>query len=179
VHIGYLKSLGLEFGYGPTSLIEWTLEHIHVLAGTPWWASIILTAIAVRATLFYTMIGSADNAARLATIKHITQPIYDKMKAASARSDSAETMKLRGELQLIQKRAGINLIKSFLPLIQVPLGFGTFFLLRAMARLPVPGLETGGILWFPNLALPDPTFLLPIATAGILHWVLRVRLLRP
>ena len=61
-----------------------------------------------------------------------------------------------------------------MPALQMFAGYGTFVLLRGMAKLPVPGLETGGLLWFHNLALPDPYFLLPLGTAGVLHWVLRV-----
>ena len=175
-HIGYLKELGLDYGWGPTGMMEWIIEHIHVYAGTPWWGTITLTAILIRAAMFYGYIGSADNAARMATVAPLTKPLYAKMTAASANSDTTEVMKIRQELQIIQRRAGIKLAKSFVPLIQAPIGFGTFFLLRGMAKLPVPGLETGGILWFKNLAIPDPFFLLPIATAGVLHLVLRVRI---
>ncbi|KAK8048049.1 mitochondrial export translocase [Apiospora saccharicola] len=40
-----------------------------------------------------------------------------------------------------------------------------FRLLRAMAALPVPSLETGGIAWFTDLSVYDPTYALPMATA--------------
>jgi YidC/Oxa1 family membrane protein insertase len=173
-HIGYLKELGLDYGWGPTAMMEWIIEHIHVYAGTPWWGTIAITAILVRAAMFYGYIGSADNAARMATVAPLTKPLYEKMRAASGNSDTTEVMRLRQELQIIQRRAGIKLMKSFVPLLQVPVGYGSFMLLRGMAKLPVPGLETGGILWFQNLAIPDPFFLLPIATAGVLHLVLRV-----
>jgi YidC/Oxa1 family membrane protein insertase len=174
-HIGYLKSLGLDYGYGPTALMEWTLEHIHVFAGTPWWISIVLTAVLVRAIMFKPYINAADNAARMSKIMPITKPIQAKMMEAQKASDMDGIMKARQELSLINKRAGISLWKSFVPMTQVIAGYGTFVILRAMAKLPVPGLETGGILWFTNLAIPDPLLILPIATAGVLHWVLRVR----
>ena len=154
--------------------MEWTLEHIHIFAGTPWWASIGLTALLVRIVLFQPYIGAADNAARLATVKHITDPITTRMKEAQKRGDMDSVMKVRQELNLVHKRAGIKIWKSFVPAIQVFAGYGTFVLLRAMAKLPVPGLETGGALWFHNLAVPDPIYLLPVLTAGVLHWVLRV-----
>jgi YidC/Oxa1 family membrane protein insertase len=96
--------------------------------------------------------------------------------AAQRAGDMDAVMSCRSELTSINKRAGISLSKSFVPMVQVFAGYGTFVLLRAMSRLPVPGLETGGILWFHNLAVPDPLLILPIATAGVLHWVLRVRL---
>ncbi|KAK8067342.1 YidC/Oxa1 family membrane protein insertase [Apiospora hydei] len=40
-----------------------------------------------------------------------------------------------------------------------------FRLLRAMGALPVPSLETGGVAWFTDLSVYDPTYMLPLATA--------------
>lgn len=172
--IGYLKGLGLDYSYGPTALMEWTLEHVHIFAGTPWWVSITLTAILVRLVLFKPYIDAADNSARLATIMPLTQPVNARMQAASRLGDAEQVMQVRMELQRIQRRAGIKIYKSFVPMLQVFAGYGMFALLRAMSKLPVPGLETGGIFWFQNLTIPDPFFVLPFATAAILHWVLRV-----
>jgi len=174
-HIGYLKSLGLDYGYGPTALMEWALEHIHIFAGTPWWISIALTAVLVRTVLFKPYVDAAENASKMARIMPITKPITDRMTAASKAGDTDTMLKLRGELQMINKRAGVKFYKSFVPMVQVFAGYGTFVLLRAMSKLPVPGLETGGTMWFYNLTIPDPYFILPMATAGVLHWVLRVR----
>ncbi|PBP23628.1 inner membrane protein OXA1 [Diplocarpon rosae] len=171
--IGYLKSLGLDFGYGPTSIMEFILEHVHVYAGTPWWLSITLTAILMRAVLFKGYINAAENATRMQVIAPITKPITTKMQEAAAAGNHELTMQLRAELSGINQRAGIKIFRSLVPLLQAFLGYGTFILLRAMSKIPVPGLETGGILWFYNLAVPDPYLFLPIATAGILHWVLR------
>ena len=173
-HIGYLKSLGLDYGWGPTAVVEWTLEHIHVLAGTPWWVSIALTAIAFRIVLLKPYMGAADNAAKMAKVAPITKPLTAKMQELSRLKDTTGMMMARREIQVVNQKAGIKMYKSFVPMLQMFIGYGTFVLLRAMSKLPVPGLETGGILWFQNLALPDPYFLLPVAAAGILHLVLRV-----
>ena len=155
-------------------MMEWTLEHVHILAGTPWWVSITLTAVLVRAVLFKPYMDAAENGSKLAAIKHITQPVTDGMKQAQINRDTESVMRLKNELSRIHGRAGIKIWKSFVPMLQVFAGYGTFVLLRAMARLPVPGLETGGTLWFYNLTIPDPYIIFPVATAGVLHWVLRV-----
>ncbi len=116
---------------------------------------------------------AADNAAKIAQVSPITKPLQAKMTELSRAKDTQAMMGVRREIQLIHGRAGIKMWKSFVPMLQMFIGYGTFVLLRAMAKLPVPGLETGGVLWFQNLALPDPYFTLPIATAGVLHLVLR------
>jgi len=59
------------------------------------------------------------------------------------------------------------------PMLQVFAGYGTFVLLRAMAKLPVPGLETGGIFWFTDLSTRDPMFILPLATSFVLYRLLK------
>jgi YidC/Oxa1 family membrane protein insertase len=173
--IGYLKSLGLDYGWGPTACVEWLLEHVHVLSGMPWYGSIIATALLVRVAMFYPYVGAADNAARLASVQHLTKPLTVKMQDATRANDTAMAMSIRREISKVHAQAGIKLWKTFTPVMQMFVGYGTFVLLRGMGNLPVPGLETGGALWFQNLAVPDPYFLLPVATAGVLHWVLRVR----
>jgi YidC/Oxa1 family membrane protein insertase len=172
VHIGYLKSLGLDYGWGPTSCMEWLIEHIHVYAGTPWWATIAIAAVAIRAVLFKAFVSAADNAARMQAVKPITDPLTKKMMAA--RGDQIAVLQLRAEIQTINRRAGVKIWRSLVPMVQIFTGYGTFVLLRAMAHLPVPGMENGGALWFHNLTVADPYFILPVSTALALHWVLRV-----
>lgn len=154
--------------------MEWMLEHIHVFAGTPWWVSIGLAAAAWRVLLFKPFLDAAENASRMAAIKQYTAPVQALMMEARKRGDSAEMMLHRAELQRIFKRAGISMWKSFMPAVQIFIGYGTWKLLRQMSEVPVPGLLDGGILWFYNLSIPDPYFILPLATSTILHFVLKV-----
>lgn len=45
----------------------------------------------------------------------------------------------------------------------------TFLAIRGMAKLPVDSLSTGGALWFTDLTMADPFYVLPVlATASIL-----------
>ena len=44
-----------------------------------------------------------------------------------------------------------------------------FFALRGMANLPVESLKTGGALWFTDLTLADPFYLLPLITVSSLY----------
>ena len=175
-HIGYLKEMGLDYGWGPTSLMEWVFEHIHVWTGTPWWLSITLTALVVRAVLIKPMLGASDQAAKLQAMKPVTGPLTDKMRERQKAGDTVGVMKARSELKQVHARAGIQTWKSFIPMIQLPLGYGVFRLTRGMAALPVPGLEDGGLFWFRDLTVADPYYILPLATAILLHLAMRVSL---
>lgn len=124
--------------------------------------------------MFKPYIDAADNAAIMQTVMPITKPLMTKMTEAQTAGDHTLVMQIRSEIQKINRRAGVKLWKSAVPLLQVFAGYGTFVLLRAMSNIPVPGLETGGFLWIYNLSVPDPFLVLPIATSAVLHYVLRV-----
>lgn len=59
-------------------------------------------------------------------------------------------------------------------LIQAPIFISTFLVLKNMAYYKIPSLTTGGVLWFTDLSIADPYYLLPILTAVSLHLVVRV-----
>jgi YidC/Oxa1 family membrane protein insertase len=43
-----------------------------------------------------------------------------------------------------------------------------FFALRGMAACPVESMKDGGALWFTDLTVPDPYYLLPLITSSSL-----------
>jgi len=58
-------------------------------------------------------------------------------------------------------------------LLQIPLGYGCFRVVRGMASLPVPGLMTESVSWLTDLTAPDPYFILPVATSAFLYFSLK------
>ncbi|KAF2497113.1 hypothetical protein BU16DRAFT_459209, partial [Lophium mytilinum] len=174
--IGYLKSLGLDYGWGPTAVAEWLLEHIHVWSGMPWGLSILAAAFTVRVGCFYFYVQGADTTAKMRALKPIIDPLNARMKMALNAGDKEGTMRYRRESQKVYKDMGIRPIRHVFagPVLQGLLGFGAFRLSRGMADIPVPGFLDGGMLWFTNLAIPDPIYLLPLLTAGAVHMVARV-----
>lgn len=173
-HYGFLKELGIDFGWGTTALVQWSVEHIHVLLGTPWWATIVISIVAFRAALFRIYVGAADNSARIATAQLHLKDVQARIDKAKQTRDMNAMMQGTQELRNAYAAAGIKMWKNFLPFIQLPLGFGMFRLARGMATLPVPGLEHGGILWFHDLTVSDPTFLLPITTGLASFYLFRL-----
>ncbi|KAL8929485.1 MAG: hypothetical protein Q9208_001154 [Pyrenodesmia sp. 3 TL-2023] len=169
-----MKELGLDFGWGPTAFMQWSLEHVHVLLGTPWWASLGLTALAIRVFLFRFYLGAADNAGRLATIKPHMTDLQARLDAAKQIQDMPAMMRCTQELRNLYAAAGIKMWKNFFPLLQVPLAYGMFRLTRNMADLPLPGLETGGTLWFHDLTSLDPYFILPVITGTATFYLFKM-----
>ena len=173
-HIGYLKELGLDFGWGPTAFVETLLEHVHIWTDTPWWASIVFTAVLVRVVMLKAYVGASDTAARMAVITPHIKPIQAKIAVAKQARDQQAMMAASAEMQGIYRSAKVQLWRLAVPMLQVPLGYGTFRLMRGMAALPVPGLDEQGLLWLQDLTLSDPYFILPIVTAGAFHYTFKV-----
>lgn len=173
-HLGFLKEMGLDYGWGPTAFVETLLEHVHVYLGTPWWASIGISMLIIRAALLKFYIDATDSNARSQLIKPLEDPITARIKAAQAAKDKKALREAWLERSALHKSAGIKWWKTFVPFLQLPLGFGTFRLMRGMASLPVPGLDTGGLLWVTDLTLSDPYFILPIGTAAAYYFTFKV-----
>lgn len=172
--IGYLKDLGLDYGWGPTAFIQTLLEHVHIYSSTPWWGSIMLTALLIRLALMRAYINAADTSARMAVLTPDIAPLKAQMKVAQQNQNKLELGRLTQEVRNLYKAADVKIWKVFVPMLQVPLGFGTFRLLRGMSELPVPGLENGGFLWLKDLTVADPYFILPLMTGLAFHVTFKV-----
>lgn len=174
-HIGYLKEIGLDYGWGPTAMVEWALEHVHIWSGLPWWSSIAVTALGLRLVMAPLFLRSSDVGARMQSMQPIIKPLNARMMEAYKSSNVEAATKLRAELKSIYAAAGISQSAMFTPaIIQGIFGFCAFRLMRAMANLPVPGLETGGFLWLTDLTARDPYYILPAVMAASMHVVFRL-----
>lgn len=85
-----------------------------------------------------------------------------------------EAAKVKEEMQGIHDSLGISIWKNFLPMIQIPLGFGCFRVVRGMTSLPVPALADEQLAWITDLTTYDPLFVLPIAASAFTYWTFKV-----
>ncbi|KUI71493.1 Mitochondrial inner membrane protein OXA1 [Cytospora mali] len=164
--IGYLHNLGLDYGWGPTAVCQWVLEHMHVWGGLPWWASIVGLCVAVRVVMAKPALVAQQEGVKMNKMR--ADPMFASLNekwmmalAVSGSMPQAEMMQLRMQMNLVRERYGVKMWKMFLPMMQAPIAFGGFRLLTGMGALPVPGLETAGTLWFTDLTMPDPYMILP------------------
>ena len=170
-YVGYLKNdLGLDFGWGPTSMLQNLLEHLHITAGLEWWAAIASAAVLIRVALFWPTLVGAKYGARMQLLQKDPEFMAAQagFKAATQAGDQGAMMRQRGIMQNRMRAAGTSFVRTLAPpFMLVPLSYGMFRGLRAMAALPVPSLENGGIAWFADLSVYDPTYILPLTSAAI------------
>ncbi|KAI1812799.1 hypothetical protein GGS20DRAFT_556422 [Poronia punctata] len=168
--IGYLKELGLDFGWGPTACCEWLIEHIHVMSGMPWWGSIATVAFLFRALMFLPTLNGSKHQAMLQKVQ--ASPAYIKAKdqfneAAFRTKDQAAMMYARSEMKRIMQSSGASFWRPMIGMAMFPFSYGMFRLIRGMANVPVPGMEAGGLAWFSDLTVHDPLYILPCISVGL------------
>jgi YidC/Oxa1 family membrane protein insertase len=172
-HIGYLKDLGLDYGWGPSSIIQFFIEHIHMWGGLPWWASIVGTGLLLRLALLYPTLGAVDTSTKMLNIKPVTEPLRQQMIMRGKDGNQVEMLKLRAEIQKLHQEQGIVAWKSFIPMLQIPFGFGCYRVVKGMAALPVPGLTMESVAWLKDLTVADPYFILPAASSLFMYLSIR------
>ncbi|KAI6647341.1 hypothetical protein LOD99_12337 [Oopsacas minuta] len=158
-------SLGLG-GYTPPGIVQTILDALHTNAGLPWWACIVCTTLVLRTTLFPFTIRSMRSAQRTTMVQPELTELMDKARRANVRGDTFEAEKYTMKYFALLKKHNITPMSQFINvLVQTPFFISFFLGIRGMYNAPVESLATGGILWFPNLLIPDPFFILPLSTS--------------
>ncbi len=175
--IGYLKEVcGLDFGRGPSSMMQWLLEHIHINGDVSWATSIILLAVSARLLIFMPMIQASDAGAKFKAAQPVIGPARQRMKAAYNAGNQSKMAEARAEVKAIHKEYGLSSWKMLIPvMIQIPIQFGGFRLLRNMVELPVPAFEKEHWLWAHDLTLSDPYYIIPFVNAVVIYLTIKVR----
>ncbi|MCS7068043.1 MAG: YidC/Oxa1 family membrane protein insertase [Meiothermus sp.] len=135
--------------WGQISLgLLWLLEEAHKLAGGSWFLAIILVTIVIRLLFWPLMHQQYKSMAEMQKIQPLMKKIQEKYK------DNKE--KQQEEMMKLYQEHKINPLAGCFPiLLQMPILFLMFKLMS--------GYEFGqGFLWIPDLALPDPFYVLPV-----------------
>ncbi|EEQ89249.1 mitochondrial Oxa1p [Blastomyces dermatitidis ER-3] len=172
--LGYLKAIGLDYGWGPSRVIETVLESLHIYGGLPWWGAAIGTSVLLRLFVLKFAMGASDTSAKVASIKHITQPFQVEIQRCYRENDTVGLQRVLQQRKIINESHDIKLRRLAYPLVQLPLSFGAFRVLRGMSALPVPGLDSESFLWLSNVTVHDPYFILPITTGLIMHYTFKL-----
>ncbi|KAG6188042.1 hypothetical protein E4U36_007276 [Claviceps purpurea] len=168
--IGYLKALGLDYGWGPTSVMQWTLEHVHIYTGLTWGLSMAATAVLLRVLFFYPQVRAMHFSAKMQEMRK--DPRAEEAKNLITESIRTRDMekRQRGQLinSLLKDEYGISSWGIFWSLGQIPFTYGLFRIVTGMTHIPVPALENAGFLWFTDLTVADPYYLLPALSTAFM-----------
>ncbi|XP_006835521.1 PREDICTED: mitochondrial inner membrane protein OXA1L-like [Chrysochloris asiatica] len=166
--------LGLG-SYTPVGLIQNFLEFAHVDLGLPWWGAIAACTVLARCLVFPIIVKGQREAAKIHNHLPAIQKFSTRIREAKLAGDSAEFYRASSEMTLYQKKHDVKLFRPLiLPLTQAPIFISFFIALREMANLPVPSLQTGGLLWFQDLTVSDPIYVLPLIVTATMWGVLEL-----
>lgn len=151
--------------FGPVvSILGAVLLYFHDSLGAPWWLSIVLLTVIVRALLFPLTVKQVRGMRAVQALK----PDMDRIRAQYRNN----TVKQREEMAKLYQERQVNPLAGCLPiLIQMPIFIGIFYVIRQFGGTPgrtAPKYESfkeGGILWFQDLSHADPYYLLPVLSA--------------
>lgn len=135
----------------------------------PWWLAIVGTTATVKLVFSPFILKQNVIGIKLHNISPETQKLQEKVNEAMCTGNNYEAALLRTKLMLLYKEHDVSIWQRLWPsLIQAPAFMSIFLLLRRLSGQPVETMLTGGALWFENLTLPDPFFILPLMTSATL-----------
>jgi YidC/Oxa1 family membrane protein insertase len=139
-----------------TNLLGDGLEFFNA-QGIPWWLSIAILTVIVRSLLFPLTIRQVKSMRAMQDLK----PEMDRIRAKY--KDNRQ--KQQEELMKLYQERKVNPFGSCLPLlVQMPIFIAMFYVIRGFGETHESFTE-GGILWFQDLSVQDPFYILPILSA--------------
>uniref|UniRef100_A0A023FS83 Putative cytochrome oxid n=1 Tax=Amblyomma cajennense TaxID=34607 RepID=A0A023FS83_AMBCJ len=169
-----LQSVGLG-GWSPSGIVQQLLDFLHASTGLPWWATIAVSTVVVKVCLLPLVLKGQRNSIHMNNNLPQMQHLQAKMTEARNTGNQLEAARIANELMVFMKEKKINPLKSMIiPLAQAPVFISFFFALRGMANLPMESFKTGGMLWFTDLTVADPYYLLPLITSVSLFCTLEL-----
>lgn len=152
----------------PVAGIEYLIGAVHSFTGLNWWASIALTTVLIRGATVPLQINQMRSTAKLSLMRPRVEELNQTLRETANDPDAAS--KYLQSFASLFKEYGIS---PFTPLkgllMRGPIFISFFFAIKNMAE-KIPSFQTGGTLWFVNLATPDSLYILPILTA-LTFWI--------
>lgn len=141
------------------------LLYFHQQLGLQWWLSIVLLTVIVRTLLFPLTVKQVRSMRAMQELK----PELDKLR--NKYKDNRQKQQ-EEQMKLFQERK-VNPLGGCLPiLLQMPIIIGIFYAVRRFGGDPLrdippeyPSFRDGGLFWFQDLSVYDPTLILPILSA--------------
>src|SRR5918997_2251833 len=139
-----------------TGVVGDALEFFYSL-GVPWWLSIVILTVIVRTLLFPLPVKQVKSMRAMQDLRPEMERIRAKYK------DNKQ--KQQEEIMKLYQESGVNPFGSCLPLlVQLPIFITMFYVIKDFGYTH-PDFTSGGILWFQDLSVQDPFYVLPILSA--------------
>lgn len=140
------------------------LKYVHDFTGLEYGWSIVLLTCAIRVALFPFIIKTQQTASRMAHMQPELQLLRKRFDALGAASYQ-DQLQFSKNARALYKKYQVNPLFSVLtPIVQLPIIIGMFMGLKKVASIYPEELARGGMLWFPDLTVTDPLYILPVTS---------------
>jgi YidC/Oxa1 family membrane protein insertase len=171
---GDLAVLGLA-GWSPAGLSSWMLELVNVSTGLPWFHTIVVGTFLSRLLLLPFSIKQLRNTAALAPYQPRLLELKDEFNRVYATGDQLAVQRIALKQRSVYEESGVSMLPMLLmPFVQLPVTLGMFFGIKGLCALPLEQLHWSGVSFLPDLTVPDPYYILPIASAVLINLQLAV-----
>ncbi|KAG8746019.1 Mitochondrial inner membrane protein oxa1 [Ceratobasidium sp. 414] len=107
------------------------------------------------------------NASRLALVQPQFEVLTEQVKRARQAGDTIALQHAGYRAQKLMEEANASPFKGLLgPLVQMPVALSFFFGVRNICNAKLATLQQGGLGWFTDLTVADPTWVLPIMSSA-------------
>jgi len=166
-----LADYGLGGSTYPHHWIQSLLDYMHGTLDISWIPAIAFVTLALRCLALPTYIKMRQFNTRMSN--HLPESTELQFAIMTATSP-IERNKKRLEYMEFLKEKNLNPFKPLLFSIPMSAIFLSFFAaLRGISEAKVASFVNGGVLWFKDLTIPDPYFILPLMACSSLYLLFR------
>ena len=153
--------------YNPADKAVQLLNYVDSLHDLPYAYTIIGSTIFIRTLLFPLFVYVKRNASRMAHMTPELNVLKERVEKLGKNASLEQQTKYANEMRALFRKYDCNPVKNLIaPAVQLPVFMSMFF---ALQKLPIYYADTllsnGGIFWFPDLAAPDPLYVLPMLSS--------------
>ncbi|CAM9268392.1 unnamed protein product [Ectocarpus fasciculatus] len=167
----YLLKGALAAGMHVIGGVQSGVQAVHHTTGLPWWATIAVATIGVKVSLLPVVVYQAGHMDRMRMAWPEIQTLRSYLATTLEEIPQQRVLERWRKYKVFFSGArgvlgmhGTHIRGLFAtPLVNLPVFITFVWSIRGMLRDgTVPGLDTGGMLWFVDLTVPDSSLMLPI-----------------
>ena len=163
----------MEFYRPVINAVQGSIESIQQYTSCPWWLAIGSLTVLVRLSMVPLLLLQMKTTPPLARAMPDLRLLFDISRSSQTRTLS-KMYNFTGHFRQITKSHNTKLRKTFLyGFLQVPHFMTYVWSVRSLCATN-KALESGGALWFTNLAEPDPYMILPVLSGSLTYLALNV-----
>jgi YidC/Oxa1 family membrane protein insertase len=145
----------------------YVLDGLHG-SGLSWAGSIVALTFTIRMLLVPVLVYSSKTGVRLQLMKPELEELtadFNRRKALNQDARDISHEYSLGMMALYKKHQCNPFSMMVMPVVSMPIFISCFFAINGLCAGGVAGMNTGGALWFQNLTVMDPYYVLPVLSS--------------